>query len=198
MYISRSEVKIDGTNESDYIAMHQALHDAMKPAPGFRWAMLLRSTDDASKMASIAMWQSPAHAQAFTSSAAATANAEVAADDEMSPLSPTHDYDVATARGSMTPAAFVGIVDWDLEDAGGRKGFTDRWNAAFHAIENRMGSRLLVELSQPSRYAGLHSAQSKDALDAESLSGKVDRHEEVGLDPRAISRYEVLLLTESD
>lgn len=197
MYVSRSEISVDGENETDYIAMHQALHDAMKPALGFRWAMLLRSLEDSSRLAAVALWQSPAHAEAFTNSAAATANAEVAADDDMSPPAPAREYDVATARGPMSPAAFAAIVDWDIEDAPARKGFVERWNAAYHAIEDKLGSRLLAELSQPSRFAGLHVAQDKDDLSPHALSGKVERREELGFAPKAIARYEVILLSES-
>ena len=63
----------------------------------------------------------------------------------------------------MTPATVAAIVDWEV-DVERVKAFTERWNAAYHHIEDRISSRLGRHFSEPSAFAGVHVAQSAAAL----------------------------------
>ena len=135
MYVSRSEITVVA-EQRDFIAANEAMHAAMRNMAGFRWAMLLRSLDNPEKLASVAMWLTRDQAEAWAESDSGMLH-----------------YDVATARGAMTPAAFAAIVDWQVDQAAGPD-FVNRWNAAFHAIEDRLGSRLLQDLGQPESLRG--------------------------------------------
>ena len=196
MYVSRSEVTVAGGREREFIAVNEAMHAEMRTMAGLRWAMLLRSIGHPGKLASVAMWLTREQAQAWrdSDSAAATYDANQV-QDMVSPLAPAPEYDVATARGSMTPAAFAAIVDWKVDLASGPE-FVNRWNAAFHAIEDRLGSRLLQDLSQPTHYAGLHVASHEADLVPETLAAEIEDAGGHRLQPAAIDRFEVVLLTE--
>ena len=74
MYVSRHDTRVDDVGEGDLMGQHEAMHAAMRSATGFRWAMLLRSTEDPAQLASIEMWQTPEQAQAFRESKAANAS----------------------------------------------------------------------------------------------------------------------------
>jgi hypothetical protein len=108
----------------------------------------------------------------------------------------THGFDVTTARGSMTPASHVVLVDWQVDDAMAPR-FTTRWNAAYHAIENRIGSRLLRDLESPRQYSGLHAVTDEGKLDGIALDATVTDAEGMSLMPSGVRRFEVVLLTES-
>jgi heme-degrading monooxygenase HmoA len=197
MYVSRYEVRVEDGLEDGFRAMNEALHAGMASVPGFRWAMLLRSLEDPSRLASVSMWQSPQLAQAFKDGeAAAAVYAAHPVLDAVAPVAPAQDYDVATARGSMTPARFVALVDWQVGPAV-EKDFTGRWNAAFHSIEDKLGSRLLKDLAEPETQTGLHSTQDAANLDAGLLAGRVRDNGGLGLEPASVGRFEVLLLTEA-
>ena len=155
-------------------------HESLRTKPGFRWAMLLRSLEAPGRLAGVSMWLSPEQA-----SAGNTGPADV-----------DHAYDVATARGSMTPASHVAIVDWELAGADATR-FTNRWNAVYHAIEDRIGSRLLRDLDAPGKFAGLHAVTDEANLNPEALGAAIADAEGLDVQPRAIHRYEVLLLTEA-
>lgn len=182
MYISRSEIKLQGDSEPDLIARVEAAYASRLAAGGFRWAMLLRSVDDAAKFASVSMWLSPEHAQAWRDANDAPA--------------PAHGYDVATARGSMTPAAAVAIVDWQV-DASDAARFVNRWNAVYHAIEDMIGSRLLQDLEQPASYAGLHAVTDPARLTPQILGAGLTDNDGLAIEPLAFERYDVVLLTEA-
>jgi heme-degrading monooxygenase HmoA len=196
MYVSRCEVTIDAGRERDFIAEDEAMHAGMRTMAGFRWAMLLRSIDNPGKLASVAMWLTREQAQAWRDSEAAAAvhNARKA-QDRASPQARAQEYDVATARGSMTPAAFAAIVDWQV-DLAISSDFVNRWNAAFHAIEDRLGSRLLQDLGQPTLYAGMHVASNQAHLTPEILAAEIADGGGLRFQPTVLDRFEVVLLTE--
>jgi heme-degrading monooxygenase HmoA len=197
MYIERREVRVVGGRMKDFLAFNEALHAGMKPMPGFRWAMLLRSMGYPGKMATIDMWQTREQARAWAESEAQQAAfAAHPLQGMVSPVGMAHGYDVVTARGSMTPAAVAAVVDWEI-DVAGAKPFTDRWNAAYHAIEERLGSRLLRHLSQPTLFASVHVAQAEAALTPEELAGEIPAGESLIARPSALDRYDVVLLTEA-
>jgi len=196
MYVSRCEVTVVGGREHDFVAVNEAMHAGMRTMAGFRWAMFLRSIGYPGKLASVAMWQTREQAHAWSDSdPAAAIHAAHPAQDMVSPLAPAQEYDVTTARGSMTPAAFVAIVDWEVDLKSGSE-FVNRWNAAFHAIEDRLGSRLLQDLGQHTFYAGLHVASIEAHLKPEILAAEIKDSGGRRLQPAVIDRFEVVLLTE--
>jgi heme-degrading monooxygenase HmoA len=183
MYISRTEIAVKADEFALFKAATDAIHTEMHGADGFRWAMLLRSMDDANAYASIAMWLSPQHEEAWRNDAEAN--------------SPAHGYDVTTARGTMTPATAVAIVDWRV-DADLVARFTSRWNAVYHAIEDRIGSRLMQDLAAPTAYTAVHVVTDTANLKPDVLSAELTDPEGLAITPNAVTRYEVVLLTEPD
>ena len=193
MYIAQREFKVTGGDEPGYIAASEVLHAGMKSMPGFRWAMLLRSMDDPGKMAAVEMWQTPEAAAAWTAS---ESHGHAVAAHPVQASGNERGYDVTTARGAMTPATVAAIVGWEIDDANA-KAFTDRWNATYHHIEDRVSSRLLRGLTQPRRFAGFHVAQTADALTPEVLGAELTEGETFAARPTAVDRYDVVLLTEA-
>ena len=182
MYISRSIISLQGDTESDLVAKVEAAHASRREADGFRWSMLLRSMDNASEFASVSMWLTPEHEQAWRE-----ANDAPAA---------MHGYDVTTARGAMTPAAAAAMADWQA-DAAEAAHFAARWNAAYHAIEDVFGSRLLQDLESPLHYTGLHVVTDAARLDPKVLSAEMSDVDGLAITPLAVQRYDVVLLTEA-
>ncbi len=192
MYIAHRDLKVTDGNTSANLALSEALHAGMKSMPGFRWAMLLRSLDDVGKLAAVEMWQSPEEAASWKESESrsqAVAGHPVQGGDDQG-------YDVTTARGAMTPATVAAMVEWEIDDIDAKL-FTDRWNAAYHHIEDRISSRLLRDLAEPRRFAGFHVAQSGDALTPEILGAELREGETFAARPTAVARYDVVQLTEA-
>jgi hypothetical protein len=183
MYISRSEGSIGGERLEEAKAEVARVHEFMRTMPGFRWAMLLRSLVTPEHLAAVSMWTSPE--QASTQDGAVLGAGDTAT-----------GYDVTTARGSMTPASHVVFVDWQVgADLAPR--FTNRWNAAYHAVEDRIGSRLLRDLAAPGSYAGLHAVTDESKLGLDVLTATVNDAEGLSVGPLGVQRFEVLLLTEA-
>jgi heme-degrading monooxygenase HmoA len=195
MYIARREVQVVGAKAREFRAQHEALRAGMKSMPGFRWAMLLRSMDEPGKMATVEMWETYESASAWAESEAHSQASSTHPGEGVVSASAS-GYDVTTARGSMTPATAAAIVEWEIDD-GSAKAFTDRWNAAYHHIEDRVSSRLGRHLSQPARFAGFHVARAADALTPEVLSAELREGESFAARPTAVDRYDVVLLTEA-
>jgi heme-degrading monooxygenase HmoA len=182
MYISRSIITLQDESERELIEKVDEVHASRQTADGFRWSMLLRSAEDPSSFVSVSMWLTAENEEAWREANGA-------------PL-PPHRYDVATARGSMTPASSVAIVDWQVEpDLAAR--FAARWNAAYHAIEDKIGSRLLQDLGSETTYAGLHVATDPAALDPKVLSAGLTDDEGLEVTPLAVEFFDVVLLTEA-
>jgi len=175
MYVVRHHLTVAPGDQAGLLAEAETAHAALRSAPGFRWAMVLRSAGDPSRLAAVAMW--------------------LKREDAGNAGLPVQHYDVATARGSMTPAAVVAIVDWQVDPANAAA-FVNRWNAVYHAIEDRIGSRLLQDMDEPSRYAGLHVATSEANLKQDVLAAAI---EDGGPDvsPQAIERFDVISLVEA-
>ncbi len=182
MYISRSLITLQGESESDLLAKIEAAYASRRDADGFRWSMLLRSMDDAANFASVSMWLTPEQEQAWRNANAAPA--------------PMHGYDVTTARGSMTPAAAAALVDWQV-DAAEAPRFAARWNAAYHAIEDVFGSRLLQDLESSATYAGFHVVTDRARLDPKILTAELTDADGLAVTPLAVQRFDVVLLTEA-
>jgi heme-degrading monooxygenase HmoA len=183
MYISRSEGSVGEDRLEDARAEVARVHEFMRTMPGFRWAMLLRSLVTPEHLAAVSMWTSPE--QASSQDGAVLGAGENAT-----------GYDVTTARGSMTPASHVVIVDWQVgEEVAAR--FANRWNAAYHAVEERIGSRLLRDLVAPNTYAGLHAVTDESSLGMDVLTSPVSDAEGLSVGPVGVQRFEVLLLTEA-
>jgi heme-degrading monooxygenase HmoA len=193
MYISIGQFTVAAGKASEATAASQTAHDAMRGLDGLRWAMLLHSTDDAAKFAAVSMWLTPEHAAAWRESAAAGSYAEVLHDTASD--SAEHGYDVTTARGAMTPASHAAIVEWEVEPERAA-GFASRWNAAYHAVEDAIGSRLLQDLERPQRYVGLHVVTNDAALKSDVLMAEIKDREGPGLRPESVARFSVVLLTE--
>ena len=176
MYVARHHLTVAPGQQSGLLAEVAATHAGLQSAPGFRWVMVLRSNDDPSRMAAVAMWLKREDA----------GNADF----------PVQHYDVATARGSMTPAAVAALVDWSV-DAAVAAAFVNRWNAAYHAIEDRIGSRLLQDMDDPAHYTGYHVSTSESALTPAVLGAaiKLDDGSEVG--PEKFERFDIVSLVES-
>jgi heme-degrading monooxygenase HmoA len=182
MYICRTILTLQDETESELTAKSEAAFASSRDADGFRWSMLLRSADNASDFASVSMWLSPEHEEAWRTGFGTPA--------------PTHGYDVATARGAMTPAVAIAIVDWQVEAEEAQR-FTARWNAAYHAIEDTIGSRLLRNLAAPDVYAGLHAVTNPANLDPKVLTAELTDAEGLSVTPLAVQRFDVILLTEA-
>jgi hypothetical protein len=156
------------------LAEWKPVHAELRTKPGFRWAMVLRSLEDASRLAAVAMWQQLEEAGAEF---------------------PVQRYDVATARGSMTPASFAAIIDWRIA-ADAAPAFVNAWNAAYHAIEDTLGNRLLVDLDDATHYAGLHVALNEaDITDA--VLQRANAEAAPGGEPERVERFEVIDLVEA-
>ena len=183
MYIKRSEATVSADSLEDTKASEARVHEFMRTMPGFRWAMLLRTFESPIRLAAVSMWLSPEQASAQDANT-------LGVDEE------THGYDVATARGSMTPATHVAIVDWEVDDETASR-FTDRWNAFYHAIEDRIGSRLLRDLDSPATYAGLHVMTDGSHLNPEMFGSPVSDADGMDVRPKGVRAFEVLLLTEA-
>lgn len=182
MYVSRSLITIEAETEPELLSRAEASHASRRAADGFRWAMLLRSLDDASSFASVSMWLTPEHDAAWR-----------AANDTPAPK---HGYDVTTARGAMTPAAAAAIVGWQVEPADAAR-FAALWNAAYHDIEDVFGSRLLQDLETPWAYAGFHVVTDASRLEPKVLSARLTDADGLAIEPTAVERFEVVLLTEA-
>jgi heme-degrading monooxygenase HmoA len=176
MYVSRAGASISLEQQDEFVARIRQAHAALAKADGFRWAMLLRSMEDPAQLAAVAMWLTREHA---------------AASGE-----PPQHYDVTTARGSMTPAAVMGIVEWHI-DPDGAQGFVSWWNAAYHAIEDSIGSRLLHDLDDAAHYTGIHVAASEAALKPDVLASALSDGGGLDVRPESVTRYEVILLHEA-
>ena len=183
MYISISEAEVVEDRQFDAQTEVDRVHDFLRTMPGFRWAMYLHSLDAPDRFAAVSMWLSPEQATAQDGAVLGSSTA-------------TRGYDVVTARGGMTPASHVAIVEWQV-DAEIASGFSNRWNAAYHAIEDRIGSRLLKDLDTPGRHAALHAVTEESNLDARTLGAPVEVGEGVEVSPQSVHRYEVLLLKEA-
>lgn len=183
MYIKRSEATIDAADLEETKTSEARVHEFLRTMPGFRWAMLLGSLDTPGRLASVSMWLSPEQAPGPDAST-------LGAGEE------THGYDVTTARGSMTPASQVALVDWQVGDDEAKR-FTERWNAVYHAIEDRIGSRLMKDLEAPGRFAGLHVVTDAANLAHPTIEGELKDAQGFSVTPGAVHRYEVLLLTEA-
>ena len=184
MYVTRRDSRVDDASERGFLAEHDALHAAMLSATGFRWAMLLRSTEEPARLASVEMWQTGDEAEAFRQSSVPA-----------SLLVPPLGYDVVTARGSMTPATFAAFVDWEVDGASSAS-FVNRWNAAFHGVEDKLSSRLLQQPGQPARLAGMHVVTEEAQLKPAVLTAEIKLVDGTGIRPLGIERFEVVLLTE--
>jgi heme-degrading monooxygenase HmoA len=193
MYISIRQFTVADGKASGLAAAAETPHALTRGVQGFRWAMLLRSSDDATKFAAVSMWLTPEAATSWavgTIGAAFDSAITAAASD-----SSFREFDVATARGSMTPASHAAIVEWEVEPERAA-GFASRWNAAYHAVEDAIGSRLLQDLEQPQRYVGLHVVTNDAALKSDVLTAEIKDREGPGLRPESVARFSVVLLTE--
>jgi heme-degrading monooxygenase HmoA len=170
-----SEVAVPPIEQPAFVAEVTDAHDALKSTPGFRWAMVLRSLVDPSRLAAVAMW--------LNLDAAGEGAFEV------------QRYEVATARGAMTPAAAAAIVDWQV-DPEAAAAFVNRWNAAYHAIEDRLGSRLLKDLDDASHYAGFHVAANAEHL-TEAVLSAANAEAGPGASHIKVERFQVLHLAEA-
>ncbi len=194
MYIAIREITVDAGKASDLTAAAQSAHALTRGVEGFRWAMLLRASEDATKFAAVSMWLT---AEAATDWAIGTIGAaydsaitEVASDASL------REFDVATARGSMTPAEYAVVIDWEVPPEA-VAAFTNRWNALYHAVEDAIGSRLLRDLEQANRYVGLHVVTKQDVLKSDTFVADVAIGEGATLKPASVARYAVVLLTEA-
>jgi heme-degrading monooxygenase HmoA len=175
MYVARHHLTVAPLEQDALMAEIKPVHAELRLKPGFRWAMVLRSAEDTSRLAAVAMWL----------------NREDAGNAGF----PAQHYDVATARGAMTPASVAAIVDWRVEPDSA-PGFVSRWNAAYHAIEDTIGSRLLQDLDDPAHYAGLHVATSEGNL-SDAILQRANAEAGSGVQPDRVERFEVLDLVEA-
>jgi heme-degrading monooxygenase HmoA len=183
MYISRTEARVPAEQQD---ALKQRLterSETLRALPGFRWAMLLREIGNNAGLVAISMWQTPAQA--------AARQGNVLADDET-----RRGYDVTTARGSMTPATNVVIVDWQVDDDVAAR-FTNRWNAFYHAIEDRIGSRLMKDLERPGNQTGVHVMTDASHLNPEMFGTELNDPDGLSMRPAAVRCYDVVLLAEA-
>lgn len=157
------------------------VHEFMAAMPGFRWAMVLRSLEAPGQLAAVSMWLTQEQASDQEGAALGTA-------------AESRGFDVSTARGSMTPASHVALVEWQVADEEASR-FATRWNAVYHAIEDRIGSRLLRDLAAAGRYVGLHAVTGEAKLDRGVLTAPVSDTEGLSVTPQAVHAYEVLDLT---
>lgn len=183
MYIVCSEGVISAAAQAETATEVERVHEFMRTMPGFRWAMLLRSLEAPERLAAVSMWTSPEQASTQDAAVLGAAGSAVG-------------YDVTTARGTMTPAGYVALVEWQVGPEVAAR-FTNRWNAAYHAIEDRIGSRLLRDLATSGRYAGLHAVTDATNLNPEALGAAVTDAEGLAVNPTSVRRYDVVLLTEA-
>ena len=194
MYIAIRQIKVEAHKASDLTAAAQSAHELTRGVDGFRWAMLLRSVDDATRFAAVSMWLTQ---DAATDWGLGTIGAAYdSAITELASDSPLRGYDVATARGAMTPAQYVVTVEWEVPPAAAAA-FANRWNAMYHAVEDAIGSRLLRDLGQETHYVGMHSVMKQEVLKADTFVAEVDAGEGAALKPGSIARYSVVLLSEA-
>ena len=179
MYISITEAAVADVAETK--ANVERVHEFMREMPGFRWAMILRSIETPERLATVSMWLTPEQASEQEGTS-------MGAGEE------SRGFDVTTARGSMTPASHVAVVEWEVADEQASR-FTNRWNAAYHAIEDRIGSRLLKDLITPGRFTGLHAVTDTANLNPEALSAALTDADGLSVMPIAVRRYEVASLT---
>ena len=182
MYISRSLISAQPESDAELLAKVEAAFASRQAADGFRWAMLLRSSSGAPTYVSISMWLTPEHAQRWRQA------------NDAPP--PAHGYDVTTARGSMTPATAVAVVDWQV-DGGLVARFTNRWNATYHAIEDRIGSRLAQDLTDATAFTAVHVVTDAAQLKPDVLKAQLTDDEGLALSPAIVETYEVVLLKEA-
>jgi heme-degrading monooxygenase HmoA len=176
MYVVRHHLTVPRDQQAGLLAEVETTHAGLRSTPGFRWAMVLRSTNDPAQMAAVAMW--------------------LKREDAGNAGFPVTHYDVATARGSMTPATAAALVDWQV-DAPVAAAFTNRWNAAYHAIEDSIGSRLLQDMDDAAHYTGLHVAISEAALKLDVLSAGIKDDAGAEHKPQTVQRFEVVSLVEA-
>jgi hypothetical protein len=88
------------------------------------------------------------------------------------------------------------IVEWEV-DVEHARAFIDRWNAAYHHIEDRIGSRLGRHLSEPALFAAFHVAQSEAVLAQDVLGAELRLAENLAVRPASTDRYDVVMLTEA-
>jgi heme-degrading monooxygenase HmoA len=175
MNVVCSIANVPEDKQSEFLAQIEAAHSGLKDQRGFRWAMVLRSRSDPSRLAAVAMWLS----------------LEDAGDADF----PVQRYEVATARGSMTPAAAAALVDWRIE-SGVAPAFVNRWNAAYHAIEDRLGNRLLQDLDDSPHYVGLHVVTSAEDL-TEGVLARATGEAAPEMAPSRVELFEVVSLSEA-
>ena len=175
MYVARHHLTVAPDQQDALLSEMEPVHADLHSKPGFRWAMILRSVDEPSRLAAVAMWLNRENA----------GNAGF----------PAQHYDVAKARGAMTPATVAAIVDWRVE-AAAAPAFVNSWNAAYHAIEDTIGSRLLQDLDDPAHFAGLHVATSETNL-TEAILERANGEAGVGALPDKVERFAVLDLVEA-
>ena len=194
MYIAIRQITVDAGKTSDLSAAAETALSLTRGVQGFRWSMLLRSVDDATRFAAVSMWLTP---EAATDWAIGTIGAAydstitaVASDSSLC------EFDVATARGSMTPAEYAVVVEWEVPPESVAV-FSNRWNALYHAVEDAIGSRLLRDLEQANRYVGLHVVQKQDVLKSDAFVTAIEVGEDAMLKPESIARYSVVLLEEA-
>jgi hypothetical protein len=183
MFISISQAAVGGDRLQQTKANVTRVHEFMRTMPGFRWAMLLDSLETPGSLAAVSMWLSPQQASGQE-------GVSLGEGEE------TAGYDVTTARGSMTPASHMAVVEWEVGD-GDLARFTNRWNAVYHRIEDRIGSRLLKDLATPGRFAGLHAVTDEANLNPEALGAPITEADGLSISPVAVRRYEVVELTEA-
>jgi hypothetical protein len=159
------------------------VHEFLRTMPGFRWAMLLDSLEAPGVLTAVSMWLSPQQASAQEGVSLGEGEA-------------TRGFDVTTARGAMTPATHLAVVEWQIPDADAAR-FTTRWNAVYHHIEERIGSRLLKDLQAQGMYAGLHAVTDETNLDLGLLSAPITDADGFSLTPGSVRRYRVLGVTEA-
>ena len=183
MFISISRSTIADGHLDTTKANVARVHEFLRTMPGFRWAMLLDGLDAPRALAAVSMWLSPQQASAQEGVSLGDGEA-------------TRGFDVTTARGSMTPATHVAVVEWQVPDADAAR-FTTRWNAIYHHIEDRIGSRLLKDLDTPGLFVGLHAVTDESNLNPDALGATITDAEGLSVSPTAIRRYEVVSLVEA-
>jgi len=181
MYIAMTQADLAVDVQDHAQAEIERVHEFVRQMPGFRWAMYLHSLDEPDRFASVSMWLTPEQASSQIGAVLGDA-------------AQTRGYDVVTARGAMTPASHLALVEWRVGEADAAA-FANRWNAVFHAIEDRIGSRLLRDLEAPGSLAGLHAVTAEGNLDAKTLGANIEDGE-LRVSPLSVHRYEVLSLAE--
>jgi hypothetical protein len=184
MYVSRRDHTIAAGAEGGFGPDDWAYQASLRSAAGLRWAMILRSVADPRKVVALAMWQTQEQAERWNDTS-----------KPGDPSSAPQVYDVTTARGSMTPCSHAAIVDWSVDEAD-RANFVNLWNAAFHHVEDRIGSRLLQDVGRPATLAGLHVATDHDQPSPETLAAAIKLSEGLTIRPSSVEHFEVVSLFE--